>query len=223
MFSQPEARGRTPLPVPRAATQQVPPCLPQTDPALTQTPDRLLPCGSARKVGWLSHLVAVRAGEYARGRCCSIGPSAPLHFAFYDSQAVGRGGLITVARRPSRERRPLDASRTARGPRQARPDVAGLVPRRERAVAVALRVPDEVGGREVARPEARRRRGAQAWRRRRRPAPVDATLAELVAEYLGQHNAKANHPPHLAARLRYALEGPALDGAGGFKAVRVDA
>jgi len=27
----------------------------------------------------------------------------------------------------------------------------------------------------------------------------------------------------LAARLRYALEGPALDGAGGFKAVRVDA
>lgn len=54
---------------------------------------------------------------------------------------------------------------------------------------------------------------------RRRNMP---TLAELVTEYLGQHNAEANTLRTLAARLRYATEGPALDGKGGFGDVRLD-
>lgn len=54
---------------------------------------------------------------------------------------------------------------------------------------------------------------------RRRAMP---TLAELVAEYLGQHNAEANTLRTLKARLRYATEGPALDGTGGFAVVRID-
>ena len=65
--------------------------------------------------------------------------------------------------------------------------------------------------------EALRRGDVAAVRRQSMP-----TLAELVAEYLGQHNAEANTLRTLQARLRYALEGPAMDGAGGFKAVRVD-
>jgi integrase len=48
------------------------------------------------------------------------------------------------------------------------------------------------------------------------------TLAELVAEYLGQHNAEANTLRTLKARLQYATEGPALDGTGGFAGVRID-
>ena len=39
-----------------------------------------------------------------------------------------------------------------------------------------------------------------------------------VDEYLGQHNAEANTLRTLRSRLRYATEGPALDGAGGFRA-----
>jgi len=48
------------------------------------------------------------------------------------------------------------------------------------------------------------------------------TLAELVAEYLDQHNAEANTLRTLTARLRYATDGPALDGKGGFADVRLD-
>jgi integrase len=48
------------------------------------------------------------------------------------------------------------------------------------------------------------------------------TLGELVDEYLGQHNAEANTIRTLTARLRYAIEGPKLDGQGGWKDVRID-
>jgi integrase len=48
------------------------------------------------------------------------------------------------------------------------------------------------------------------------------TLQELVDEYLDQHSAEANTIRTLKARLRYATEGPALDGVGGFGALRVD-
>lgn len=41
-------------------------------------------------------------------------------------------------------------------------------------------------------------------------------------EYLGQHNAEANTLRTLKARLRYATEGPALDGQGGWKDLRAD-
>jgi integrase len=71
--------------------------------------------------------------------------------------------------------------------------------------------------RKVDEVEALRRGDVAAVRRQSMP-----TLAELVAEYLGQHNAEPNTLRTLQARLRYALEGPALDGAGGFKTVRVD-
>src|SRR5687767_4900532 len=43
---------------------------------------------------------------------------------------------------------------------------------------------------------------------RRRDLP---TFAELVAEFLEQHNAEANTIRTLKARLRYVTEGPALD------------
>ncbi len=43
------------------------------------------------------------------------------------------------------------------------------------------------------------------------------TLGELVDEYLGQHNAEGNTIKTLTARLRYATEGPKLDGQGGWK------
>jgi integrase len=54
---------------------------------------------------------------------------------------------------------------------------------------------------------------------RRRHMP---TLGELVDEYLGQHNAEANTLRTLKARLRYATEGPGLDGQGGWKDLRID-
>jgi integrase len=62
--------------------------------------------------------------------------------------------------------------------------------------------------------------------RRGEPAAVRRqtmpTLQELVDEYLEQHSAEANTIRTLRARLRYATEGPALDGAGGFGSLRVD-
>jgi len=48
------------------------------------------------------------------------------------------------------------------------------------------------------------------------------TLGELVAAYVGQHSAEANSIRTLTARLRYATEGPRLDGQGGWKDVRLD-
>lgn len=54
---------------------------------------------------------------------------------------------------------------------------------------------------------------------RRRQMP---TLGELVDEYLGQHNAEQNTLRTLKARLRYATEGPKLDGQGGWKDLRAD-
>jgi integrase len=54
---------------------------------------------------------------------------------------------------------------------------------------------------------------------RRRAMP---TLSELVEEFTDQHNAEANTLRALKERLRYATEGPALDGQGGFKDVRID-
>jgi integrase len=48
------------------------------------------------------------------------------------------------------------------------------------------------------------------------------TLQELVDEYLEQHSAEANTIRTLKARLRYAPEGPALDGVGGFGSLRID-
>jgi integrase len=48
------------------------------------------------------------------------------------------------------------------------------------------------------------------------------TLGDLVDEYLGQHNAEANTLRTLTARLRYATEGPKLDGQGGWKDLPAD-
>ena len=48
------------------------------------------------------------------------------------------------------------------------------------------------------------------------------TLGELVDEYLEQHNAEANTIRTLKARVRYATEGPKLDGEGGWNDVRCD-
>ena len=48
------------------------------------------------------------------------------------------------------------------------------------------------------------------------------TLGELVDEYLGQHPGEANTRRTLRARLRYATEGPKLDGQGGFRDLRID-
>jgi integrase len=48
------------------------------------------------------------------------------------------------------------------------------------------------------------------------------TLGELVDEYVGQHSAEANTIRTLKARLRYATEGPKLDGQGGWKDLRID-
>jgi integrase len=48
------------------------------------------------------------------------------------------------------------------------------------------------------------------------------TLAELVEEYVEQHSAETNTLRTLRARLRYATEGPALDGSGGFGSLRID-
>jgi integrase len=62
-----------------------------------------------------------------------------------------------------------------------------------------------------------RRGDPSALRRRSMP-----TLGELVDEYLGQHNAEQNTIRTLTARLRYATEGPKLDGQGGWKDLPVD-
>jgi integrase len=62
-----------------------------------------------------------------------------------------------------------------------------------------------------------RRGDPSALRRRSMP-----TLGELVDEYVGQHNAEANTIRTLKARLRYATEGPKLDGQGGWKELRAD-
>lgn len=65
--------------------------------------------------------------------------------------------------------------------------------------------------------EALRRGEVAALRRQTMP-----TLRELVDEYLDQHSAEANTLRNLKARLRYATEGPALDGNGGFGSLRID-
>ena len=49
---------------------------------------------------------------------------------------------------------------------------------------------------------------------------ADCQLA--LNEFTDQHNAEANTLRTLKERLRYATEGPALDGKGGFKDVRID-
>src|SRR5919108_6367066 len=54
---------------------------------------------------------------------------------------------------------------------------------------------------------------------RRRNLP---TVGEPVEEYVGQPNAEANTIRTLQARLRYAADGPGLDGQGGWKELRVD-
>jgi integrase len=56
-----------------------------------------------------------------------------------------------------------------------------------------------------------RRGDPSALRRRAMP-----TLGELVEEYVSQHSAEANTIRTLRARLRYATEGPKLDGQGGW-------
>ena len=72
---------------------------------------------------------------------------------------------------------------------------------------------------------ARRLEEVEALRRgdpvaaRRRDVP---TLGALVDEFLAQHNAEENSLRTLRERLRYATEGPALDGRGGWKELRVD-
>jgi integrase len=65
--------------------------------------------------------------------------------------------------------------------------------------------------------EARRNGDPVAVRRHDLP-----TLGELVEEYLGQHNAETNTIRTLRARLRYATEGPKLDGEGGWDRLRID-
>jgi integrase len=65
--------------------------------------------------------------------------------------------------------------------------------------------------RELEKVEALRRGDVAALRRASIP-----TLAELVDEYLDQHNAEGNTIRTLRARLRYATEGPGLNGEGGF-------
>ncbi len=62
------------------------------------------------------------------------------------------------------------------------------------------------------------RRGEHAALRRRNPP----TLGKLVDEYLGQHNAEKNTLKGLRDRLKYATEGPKLDGQGGFADIRID-
>lgn len=48
------------------------------------------------------------------------------------------------------------------------------------------------------------------------------TLGELVDEYVAQHPGEANTIRTLRARLRYATEGPRLNGQGGWKELRID-
>jgi predicted dithiol-disulfide oxidoreductase (DUF899 family) len=60
--------------------------------------------------------------------------------------------------------------------------------------------------------EALRRGDAIAHRRRQLP-----TLSELVSEYVDSHQGEANTIRTLKERLRYATEGPKLDGQGGVR------
>jgi integrase len=115
---------------------------------------------------------------------------------------------------PAEQRGTLDRSRRGRwrarwrdenGVRRSR---AGFATKTE-AGAWLDRKLDEVA--------ALRRGDVAAVRRREMP-----TLAGLVDEYLGQHNAEANTIRTLTARLRYATHGPSLDGVGGFADVRID-
>ena len=62
------------------------------------------------------------------------------------------------------------------------------------------------------------RRGEHSALRRRNPP----TLGELVDEYLGQHNAEKTTLKGLRDRLKYATNGPKLDGQGGFADIRID-
>lgn len=48
------------------------------------------------------------------------------------------------------------------------------------------------------------------------------TLGELVEEFIGQHAAEDSTIASLQKRLRYALEGPKLDGKGGWRNLRID-
>lgn len=68
---------------------------------------------------------------------------------------------------------------------------------------------DEVG--------ALRRGDPVAIRRRTMP-----TLGKLVDEFIGQHNAEPSTIASLEKRLRYALDGPALDKKGGWRDLRID-
>lgn len=65
--------------------------------------------------------------------------------------------------------------------------------------------------------EALRRGDVAAVRRREMP-----TLGELVEEFVGQHSAEDSTLASLRKRPRYALEGPRLDGQGGWRDVRLD-
>jgi integrase len=70
---------------------------------------------------------------------------------------------------------------------------------------------------QVGNVEALRRGDPGAVRRQAMP-----TLKQLAAEYVDQHNAEPNTLKTLEARLKYAVEGPKLDGKGGFGGVRID-
>lgn len=65
--------------------------------------------------------------------------------------------------------------------------------------------------------EALRRGDVAALRRHDMP-----TLRELVDEFTAQHVAEASTIASLRFRLRYALEGPALDGKAGWAEVKID-
>jgi hypothetical protein len=65
--------------------------------------------------------------------------------------------------------------------------------------------------------QALRRGDVGALRRRQMP-----TLGELAAEFTGQHVAEASTIASLEKRLRYALDGPKLDGKAGWRDVRID-
>jgi integrase len=72
-------------------------------------------------------------------------------------------------------------------------------------------------GRVLPTVEALRRGDVAALRRRQMP-----TLGEIVEEFVGQHVAEDTTVASLRQRLKYALDGPKLDGKGGWRAVRVD-
>jgi integrase len=62
-----------------------------------------------------------------------------------------------------------------------------------------------------------RRGDLSATRRRNIP-----TLGELVDEFMGQHSAEPSTLASLRKRLRYALDGPRLDGQGGWRDLPLD-